>query len=184
MEILDTFIEGVRVIRPKRWADERGFFSEVFRADILAAHQVAHDWKQDNHALSKARGTIRGLHFQTLPHVQAKLIRVVRGAVYDVAVDLRVGSPTYGQHVSIELSAANWTQLYVPPGFAHGFCTLEADTEVVYKVSGEYDARSERGLRWDDAALKIQWPVSAELIFLNQRDREWPDFSNLESPFV
>lgn len=183
MKIIATSVEGVRIIQPKRWNDDRGFFSEVFRADVLAAHGIIHEWWQDNHSLSRARGVIRGLHFQIPPHDQAKLIRVVRGSIFDVAVDLRKASPTFGGHIAVELSAENWTQLYIPPGLAHGFCTLEADTEVAYKVAGRYDPGLERGLRWNAPDLNINWPIAVESAVVNERDRNWPAFSDFDSPF-
>ena len=132
MRILDTAIDAVKIIEPKKFADSRGFFSEVHKSAALAAAGLELNFVQDNHSLSRAKGTIRGLHFQTAPFAQDKLVRVLRGAVLDVAVDLRRSSPTFGRHVAVELSAENWRQLLVPIGFAHAFCTLEPDTEVFY----------------------------------------------------
>jgi dTDP-4-dehydrorhamnose 3,5-epimerase len=153
MRVETTAIEGVLKIIPAKLGDERGFFSEVFRRDLLEGAGVADDWIQDNHAFSAARGVVRGLHFQAPPFAQAKLIRVLRGAIYDVAVDIRSGSPTFGRHVAAELSAANWAQLYVPAGFAHGYCTLSDDTEVMYKVSAPYNKQSEGGVLWSDPEM-------------------------------
>jgi dTDP-4-dehydrorhamnose 3,5-epimerase len=183
MDVLPTAIDGVLLLRPKKFGDERGFFSETFRRDILHAQGVADDWVQDNHSHSAAKGVVRGLHFQAPPAAQAKLVRVVRGAIFDVAVDIREGSPTWGRHVGVELSAANWLQLYVPTGFAHGFCTLQADTEVLYKVSAPYRPELEGGLLWCDPALQINWPIAPEDARLNDRDRAWPALSALRSPF-
>ncbi len=184
MDLDETAIEGVLVVRPRRFSDERGFFSEVFRQDMLATHGIAHEWTQDNHSLSRTKGVVRGLHFQAPPMAQAKLVRVVRGSIFDVAVDLRVGSVSYGKHVGVELSAANWTQLYIPAGFAHGFCAQEDNTEVLYKVAGPYDPASEGGLRWDDPDLAIAWPVAPSRAIMNDRDRTWPPFADFASPFV
>ena len=135
---------------------------------------------QDNHSLSAAAGTIRGLHFQIAPHAQAKLVRVVRGRVLDVAVDLRRSSPTFGRHFAVELSADNWAQLFVPVGFAHGFCTLTEDVEVLYKVSELYSPAHDRGLAWDDPDLAIAWPVAAPSAVLSDKDRRWPRLRDLE----
>ena len=183
MRIENTSIEGVLKITPSKFGDERGFFSEVFRRDLLESAGVTADWMQDNHAFSASRGVVRGLHFQAPPFAQAKLIRVVRGAIYDVAVDIRVGSTTYGRHVAVELSAANWAQLYVPAGFAHGYCTLSEDTEVTYKVSAPYNKQLEGGLLWSDPELAINWPVSADSATCNERDGAWPTLRDLKAPF-
>ena len=128
LEIRKLGLDGVLEITPKRFGDDRGFFSETYNSATLAAAGIGETFVQDNHALSRARGVLRGLHFQTEPHAQGKLVRVARGAIFDVAVDIRRGSPTFGRHVSATLSAENWAQLWVPPGFAHAYCTLEADT--------------------------------------------------------
>jgi dTDP-4-dehydrorhamnose 3,5-epimerase len=181
VEVISTEIPDVKIIRPKRFADSRGFFSEVFKSEVLKAHGVDLSWVQDNHSFSTGKGVIRGLHFQTRPFEQAKLVRVVRGAIFDVAVDLRVGSPTHGRHVAVELSADNWDQLYVPTGFAHGFATLTESTEVLYKVSAPYSPAHEGGLMWDDPDLAIRWPVSSEGVRLSERDAKWPAFRNLSS---
>lgn len=183
MEVDRTAIADVLVIRPKKFGDERGFFSEVFKNDVLKASGVDVPWVQDNHSFSAARGVVRGLHFQSEPFAQAKLLRVVRGAILDVAVDLRRGSPTYGRHVAVELSAENWAQLYVPIGFAHGFCTLVENTEVLYKVTAPYAPIHEGGLVWNDPALGIAWPISAAEATVNARDQSWPGFSEFETPF-
>ena len=177
-----TPLEGVLIITPDKFGDERGFFSETYNAPALAAHGVRHTFSQDNHSFSATPGTLRGLHFQREPTAQTKLVRVTRGAVLDVAVDIRTGSPTYGQHIAAELSAKNWKQLLVPAGFAHGFCTIEPDTEFLYKVDAPYSPGDEGGLRWDDPDLGIQWPSVAGAV-LSQRDTEWAPFAGFESPF-
>lgn len=183
MEITRAAIPDVLIIKPKKHGDHRGFFSETFKSAALRAHGVMLDWVQDNHSFSAARGVVRGLHFQRTPKAQAKLLRVTRGAIFDVAVDARKTSPTYGQHVAVELSADNWAQLYVPIGFAHGFCTLTENTEVLYKVSAEYGPAEEGGLLWNDPDLGIDWPISAEHATLSARDLEWPRFRDFVSPF-
>jgi dTDP-4-dehydrorhamnose 3,5-epimerase len=183
MQVERTAIPGLLVITPKKHGDSRGFFSETFRADALADAGVSQDWVQDNHSLSGRRGVVRGLHYQTAPFVQAKLVRVIRGAILDVAVDIRLGSPTYGRHFAIELSADNWKQVYVPGGFAHGFETLSDTTEVLYKVTAPYSPANEGGLRWDDPSLDIDWTISPEEAALSQRDQEWPAFAKFDSPF-
>jgi dTDP-4-dehydrorhamnose 3,5-epimerase len=176
-------LPGVRVLSPVRHRDERGFFSEVWREDTLAREGISCRFVQENHARSAASGTVRGLHFQIGRAAQAKLIRCSRGSVFDVAVDIRHGSPTFGRHFATVLSEENWKQLYVPAGFAHGYCTLEPDTEVIYKVSAYYDPQAERGLAWDDPELAIAWPVSGAAAILTQRDRQWPRLAELGGCF-
>lgn len=180
MQIEETSIPGVLIVKPARFGDERGFFSEVFRNDVLCTHGVDLPWIQDNHSYSAARGVVRGLHFQNAPFAQAKLVRVVRGAIFDVAVDIRRASPTFGKHIAIELSAANWAQLFIPHGFAHGFCTLSENTEVLYKVTAPYAPSHEGGLRWNDPALAIDWPTSVGETTLNERDASWPLLRDLQ----
>ena len=169
-------------IRPDRHEDERGFFSETYNRRALADAGVEEEFVQDNHSLSGPQGTLRGLHFQAPPAAQAKVVRVVRGVILDVAVDIRVGSPSFGQHVCCELSARKWNQIYIPKGFAHGFCTLEPDTEVIYKVSDYYAPEHDRGLLWSDPALGIKWPVSEPL--LSEKDRSHPLLRELPDYFV
>jgi len=184
MKIEDAGLPGLKLLTPKRIDDGRGFFSETYRHDALAEHGIDIAFVQDNHSLSLVAGVVRGLHFQSAPCAQAKLVRVVRGAILDVAVDIRRGSPTYGRHVAIELSAENWQQLFVPVGFAHGFCTLSEQTEVIYKVSEYYSAMDDRGLLWNDPALGIYWPVTADKAVLSERDRKHPTLADLASPFA
>ncbi len=181
MQIEDAGIAGLKIMMPARFGDERGFFSEVFNARAFA--QISDlSFVQDNHSWSAKRGTIRGLHYQIPPHAQGKLIRVTRGRVFDVAVDLRRSSTTFGRHVAVELSAENWRQLWVPPGFAHGFCTLEPNCEVLYKVTDYYAPACELGLAFDDPALAIAWPVEAGEAILSAKDRRQPFLADL--PFV
>jgi len=181
----ETFnIVGPLLILPKKHSDERGFFSEIFRKDFFEKTIGSIDFIQENHSYSAKSGTVRGLHFQIAPTTQAKLVRVVHGAILDVAVDLRKSSPTYGQHVSSTLSAKNFALLYVPIGFAHGFCTLEPDSEVVYKVSNYYDRSTEKGLAWNDPALNIAWPVGASEAVLSEKDRDYPPLSKLGTWFA
>lgn len=183
MRVQTTALTGVLIVEPQRRGDARGFFSEVFKASALAAHGIAHEWAQDNHVRTEKRGVVRGLHFQAPPHAQAKLVRVTRGAVLDVAVDIRRDSPTYGAHVAEELSAENWRQLYVPAGMAHGYCTLSEDAEVLYKTSAEYAPQAEMGLLWNDPELDIAWPACADPTLLKDADLAWPKLRDLVSPF-
>ena len=184
MLVEDTAIAGVKIITPRKHGDHRGYFSEVYRRDALAGAGLSLDFVQDNHSLSAQVGTLRGLHFQAPPFAQDKLVRVLRGAILDVAVDLRASSPTFGRHVAVELSAANWRQLLVPIGFAHGFCTLETDTEVFYKVTNYYSAAHDLGLAWDDKALAIAWPVDVRSAVLSDKDRRLPALKDLPSVFA
>lgn len=174
MQVIDTLIADVKLIRPVRHEDHRGFFSEVFSERVLRAAGIEVAMVQDNHSLSRRRGTVRGLHFQVPPHAQAKLVRVVRGAILDVAVDLRDGSPSFGRHVAAVLDAGSGCQIFIPEGFAHGFCTLEPDTEIVYKVSAYYAPSHDRGVRWNDPALGIDWPDFADEALMSARDRALP----------
>ena len=181
MDVEATAIADVKIITPRRFGDHRGFFSEVYNKRALAEAGIELEFVQDNHSLSAEVGTVRGLHFQTPPMAQDKLVRVTRGAVLDVAVDVRTGSPTYGKHVAVELSAENWRQLLVPIGFAHGFCTLEPDTEVMYKVTNYYSAEHDGGVAWDDPALGIEWPVKDAV--LSEKDRGLPRLADLGDVF-
>jgi dTDP-4-dehydrorhamnose 3,5-epimerase len=182
MIVEDTDIADVKLIMPRKHGDNRGFFSEVYRQDVLAKAGLHLQFVQDNHSLSAQVGTLRGLHFQAPPFGQDKLVRVLRGAIIDVAVDLRASSPTFGKHVAVELSAANWRQLLVPIGFAHGFCTLEPDTEVFYKVTNYYSAAHDMGLAWDDPALAIEWPVDGQSAVLSDKDRRHPVLKDFLPP--
>ncbi len=174
MKIERLSIPDVILVTPPRFGDSRGFFSEVFSAPRLAEAGIDLPFMQDNQSLSVAKGTVRGLHCQVAPFVQGKLVRVIRGAIWDVAIDARVGSLTYGQHAAATLSAENWAQLWVPPGFLHGFCTLEPDTEVIYKVTAGYDRASERGVLWSDPTLALPWPVAPHEAVLSEKDTVLP----------
>jgi dTDP-4-dehydrorhamnose 3,5-epimerase len=180
MEIQKTNIEGLIVIQPKIWKDERGYFFESFRQDDFSKLNIDVHFVQDNQSLSQ-KGTIRGLHYQTSPFEQGKLVRVVQGRVLDVALDIRKNSPTYGQYFAIELSAENQTQFFVPPGFAHGFSTLEDNTIFCYKCTNYYSKANEGGVRFDDPALGIDWKV--EGLYVSDKDRELPLFADFVSPF-
>ncbi len=184
MDVQRFDIEGPLLIIPERIADDRGLFSETFRRDVLACHGFDREFVQENHSLSRRIGTVRGLHFQIAPRAQDKLVRVVRGAILDVVVDIRHGSPTHGRHLAVELSAENWRQLLVPAGFAHGFCTLQPNTEVVYKLTDHYAPEYERGLAWNDPALAIDWPVDPSNAVLSERDRRHPFLSALPEYFT
>ncbi len=177
-------IPAVILVRPRRFGDSRGFFSETWNAARYEAAGITGPFVQDNHSLSAQIGTVRGLHCQIGESAQGKLVRVVRGAIWDVAIDMRVGSPTYRQHAAAELSAANGAQLWIPAGFLHGFCTLERDTEVVYKVShGYYDPAAERGVIWNDPDLALPWPVVADAATLSAKDAKLPRLAECESWF-
>jgi dTDP-4-dehydrorhamnose 3,5-epimerase len=183
VNIEPTAIADVKIVTPKRHGDSRGFFSETFNHRDFAAAGIDATFVQDNHSLSGPVGTVRGLHFQSAPFAQDKLVRVVRGRILDVAVDLRRSSPTYGRHVAVELSAENWRQLWVPIGFAHGFCTLEPDTEVIYKVTNYYSAANDLGMRWDDPDLGIAWPIASDQASLSPKDAAQPAFASLPTIF-
>lgn len=184
MEVTPTAIPEVRIVKPRRFGDNRGYFCETYNSRTFSAAGFDMVFVQDNHSLSTARGTVRGLHFQLPPFAQDKLVRVGRGAVLDVAVDIRRGSPTYGQSVSVVLSADEGNQLFIPAGFAHGFCTLEADVELLYKVTNYYSAAHDRGLLWNDPDLGIDWPVTAAEARLSGKDVTWPRLRDLAEAFT
>ncbi len=174
MKVEPTQLPDVKIIIPDRFADARGFFSETYSRTRLARAGIDLTFVQDNHSLSVHPGVVRGLHYQLPPFAQDKLVRVIRGSIFDVAVDLRRSSPTFGRHVSFVLSAENARQALVPVGFAHGFCTLEPDTEVLYKVSADYAPDCERGIRWNDPALAIDWPVDPAAAVVSAKDAANP----------
>lgn len=181
MNISKLSIDGLLLIEPTKIGDARGFFSETFRADRFETAAGPHAFVQDNQSRSAARGTIRGLHYQKAPRAQGKLVRVISGAILDVAVDIRAGSPTFGQHVTVELSAENWRQLWVPPGFLHGFCTLADDTEVIYKVTDYYSREHDAGVLWNDPDIGVQWPVTEGEATLSDKDRAAPLLREIRS---
>jgi dTDP-4-dehydrorhamnose 3,5-epimerase len=174
MHVQELEIASVKLLTPKRFEDRRGFFSEVYNAKSLRDAGIDDVFVQDNVSLSTDVGTIRGLHFQRPPFAQAKLVRVARGRILDVAVDVRRASPTYGRHVAAELSSENWAQLYIPVGFAHAFCTLEPDTEVTYKVSNYYAPQADAGILWSDSDLAIAWPVAPGRAMVSEKDARLP----------
>lgn len=176
-------IADIKIIGVDKFADQRGFFSEIYSRRAFADKGLDFHFVQDNHAFSADRGTLRGLHFQSPPFAQAKLVRVTRGRVLDVAVDLRRASPTFGRHSAIELSAQNWKQVLIPVGFAHGYLTLEPDTEVLYKVTDYYAPAHEHGLAWDDPALAIDWRIERGRVILADKDRAHPRLADLPGYF-
>ena len=180
MNIELTSLPGVMVLTPVRHGDARGFFSESWNKARLAEHGLNPEFVQDNHSMSGAVGTLRGLHFQAPPYAQGKLVRCGRGAFYDVAVDIRRGSPSYGQWVGVELSFENGKQLWVPEGFAHGFVTLQPDTEICYKCTNYYNGAADGGVRWDSCG--IDWPLHGEPI-LSGKDEVAPALAEFDSPF-
>ena len=183
IEVRRLELDGVVELRPPRFGDERGFFSEVWNRQRMAELGFDIDFVQDNHSFSAAKGVLRGLHFQLPPAAQDKLVRVTRGAVFDVAVDLRTASPTFGRWTGLELSAELWNQLLVPRGFAHGFLTLTEDVEVQYKVSAPYSAQLERSVRYDDPDIGIEWPEVRIPLTVSQKDRDAPRLSAVETGF-
>ncbi len=183
MQIKPLAIPDVLMITPARFADSRGWFSETWNEACLARAGLVRHFVQDNHSYSYKPGTIRGLHCQVHPHVQGKLVRCVRGAIWDVAVDARRGSAHYGQFAAAELSAANGAQLWIPEGFLHGFCTLAYDTEVFYKVTSSYDRLAERGVIWNDPDLAIPWPTTPEVAVVSEKDAIMPRLAELPDYF-
>ncbi len=182
---IDTFaIQGPLLIQPTKIGDHRGFFSETFRADRFDEAAGPVRFVQDNQSLSATKGTIRGLHYQKEPRAQGKLVRVTRGAILDVAVDIRTGSATYGQYVAVELSAENWQQLWIPPGFLHGFATLTNDCEVLYKVTDYYSREHDAGVRWNDPAIGVPWPFTEDEAVLSEKDKTAPLLSQIGTPFI
>ena len=184
MEVSKTSLSGVLVLVPARHGDARGFFSESWNRRTLEACGVSLDFVQDNHSLSAKRGTVRGLHYQAPPHAQDKLVRCGRGALLDVAVDIRRGSPTFGQWVAEELSAENGRQLLVPKGFAHGFVTLCDDTEIIYKCTDYYAPDCDRAIRFDDPEIGVDWGTSSAQATLSEKDRNAPMLIDADLPFV
>jgi dTDP-4-dehydrorhamnose 3,5-epimerase len=183
MEVSPTAIPDVKLIRTRIFRDPRGLFSETYNKLVWAQAGIELEFVQENRSLSVEKGVVRGLHFQVPPFQQDKLIRVVRGAVLDVAVDLRRRSSTFGKHVSLILSAEEWNQLLVPVGFAHGFCTLQPNTDVIYKVTQYYSPAHDRGILWNDPQLGIEWPVTGSEALLSEKDRKLPRFADCRDFF-
>lgn len=183
MQIQPLAIPDVLLITPRRFADKRGFFSETFNERAWSDAGLDAQFVQDNHAYSVEKGVVRGLHFQLPPAAQGKLVRVTRGAIRDVAVDIRRASPSFGQHVSAVISAENWTQIWVPPGFAHGYVTLKEHTEVIYKVTNLYAPTLDRGILWNDPALAIDWGIGQDLAILSEKDRNQPRLAEVADLF-
>ena len=176
-------LEDVLLIRTKRFEDPRGYFMETWSQDAFRQLGLKATFVQDNQSLSVQRGTVRGLHFQTPPYAQAKLVRVLQGSVFDVAVDLRVGSPDYGKWCGVTLSAAGAEQLYVPKGFAHGFVTLEPDTVIAYRVDAPYAPTCDAGIHWNDPAIAVRWPLDPAEAVLSAKDAALPQLASFASPF-
>ncbi|MEQ8327936.1 MAG: dTDP-4-dehydrorhamnose 3,5-epimerase [Parvibaculum sp.] len=184
IDIEETAIPGVRILKPRRFGDARGYFSETFNRRALAAVGIDIEFIQDNESLSAASGTVRALHFQAPDFAQTKLVRVLTGAVLDVAVDIRRGSPTFGQHVAVTLNAEDGRQLLVPKGFAHGFCTLVPNTCVFYKVDMYYSQSHDTGIIWNDPDIEIDWPVTPDKATLSEKDLRLPRLAEMTAPFV
>lgn len=183
METTPLGIEGLFVLEPDRSADDHGSYSVFHDERELAGLGVALPIVQEHASRYRLRHTVRGLHFQRPPHAQTKIVRVTRGRIWDVCVDIRVGSPTWGRHAAVELAAGDWRQVHVPPGFAHGFCTLEPDTEVAFRLSDFNDRALAAGLRWNDPALGLAWPCGDTPAWVYPVDQSWPLLAALQSPF-
>lgn len=182
MKIIETKLPGVKLLEPNVFGDHRGFFTESYNEQVAHANGIQHAFIQDNHSLSVEPGVLRGMHYQLSPKAQTKLVRVTAGAIYDVVIDIRKGSPTFGQWQGFILSAANKRQLLVPQGFAHGFCTLVPNCEVQYKVDALYSPEHDRGIAWNDPALAIDWPTSNPI--LSDKDGKHPVLADAEINFV
>jgi dTDP-4-dehydrorhamnose 3,5-epimerase len=180
IDVTPLALREVFEVTPKKFGDDRGFFSETYNRERFTEAGIGHEFVQDNHSYSAAKGVLRGLHYQLAPRAQDKLVRVVKGSILDVAVDIRKSSPSFGKWVSLVVSAGKWNQILVPKGFAHGFVTLEPDTEVVYKVTDLYSPEHDRSIRFDDPAIGIEWPVPAGEIQLSEKDRKAPLLADAE----
>lgn len=180
MQVRSLGLDGVLEISPRKFGDDRGFFSETYNAKSFAEAGIDLTCVQDNHSYSAAKGVVRGLHYQLPPFAQDKLVRVTRGAILDVAVDIRKSSPTFGKWVALEVSAEKWNQILVPKGFAHGFITLVENTEVIYKVTEYYSPEHDRSIRFDDPAIGIDWPISSSSVQLSDKDQKAPLFADAE----
>ncbi|MGP0061320.1 MAG: dTDP-4-dehydrorhamnose 3,5-epimerase [Beijerinckiaceae bacterium] len=179
MDAKSFALAGPLLLKPRKFGDARGFFSEVYNQQVFDSLVGEVRFVQDNHSLSAMPGTIRGLHFQARPKAQGKLVWVVQGAIFDVALDIRRSSPTYGQYVSAVLSAENWCQLWIPIGFAHGFCTTEPNTQVIYKVTEFYSGADDKGIAWNDPDINIEWPVDPAKAVLSEKDQAHPRLADL-----
>ncbi|ERI12791.1 dTDP-4-dehydrorhamnose 3,5-epimerase [Ochrobactrum sp. MC-1LL] len=180
MEVRSLGLDGVFEIIPRKFGDDRGFFSETYNANSFAEAGIDLQFVQDNHSFSAAKGVVRGLHYQLPTRAQDKLVRVIRGAILDVAVDIRKSSPTFGKWVALEVSAEKWNQILVPKGFAHGFMTLVENTEVIYKVTEYYSPEHDRSIRFDDPAIGIEWPLPSSGVQLSDKDQKAPLFADAE----
>ncbi|WP_139975432.1 dTDP-4-dehydrorhamnose 3,5-epimerase [Ochrobactrum sp. CGA5] len=180
MQIRPLGLNGVFEICPRKFGDDRGFFSEIYNAKAFTEAGIDLNFVQDNHSFSAAKGVVRGLHYQLPPFAQDKLVRVTRGAILDVAVDIRKSSPTFGKWVALEVSAEKWNQILVPKGFAHGFMTLIENTEVIYKVTNYYSPEHDRSIRFDDPAIGIDWPTASSGVQLSDKDQKAPLFADAE----
>jgi dTDP-4-dehydrorhamnose 3,5-epimerase len=184
MQLKELDIPGVKILTPTRHRDGRGFFSEIYNVPEMVRLGIRFDFVQENYSFSERKYTVRGLHAQSPPFAQSKLVQVLTGAILDVAVDLRRGSPWYGKFVAAELSAENWSQILIPAGFAHGFCTLTPDTAVIYKVTAPYSAKNDGGILWNDRALSIPWPATVATASVSDKDRHLPVLADYDSPFI
>ncbi len=182
MNITESTIPDVKLIQPHRHVDSRGWLAETWRRSELVAAGINLDWAQENLVYSAAPATLRGFHFQAPPQAQGKFILVLRGAIFDVAVDIRRGSPYFGRHVAMTIGDERPAQIWIPAGFAHAYLTLKPDTQILYRVTAPYAPESERGFRWDDPSLAVDWPMAGKIL-LNDRDKALPPFSTLISPF-
>jgi len=183
LEVRALDIPDIKIISPKKHGDARGFFSETYSKRDFAEAGIHLDFVQDNHSLSPQVGTLRGLHYQGHPFAQDKLVRVVSGRILDVAVDVRRNSPTFGKWVAAEISAGEWNQILIPIGFAHGICTLEPDTQLIYKVTNYYAPQHDFGIRWNDQDLNIKWPFPDDRLILSEKDSKQPFFKNVSNWF-
>jgi len=184
MQIEKTALEGVLVLTPRRFGDHRGFFAESWNRRTLAQHGIEYEFVQDNHSLSREVNTVRGLHFQAPPHAQAKLVRCGRGALFDVAVDIRRNSPGYGRWIGVELTAENGRQLLIPEGFLHGFVTRSPDTEIIYKCTDYYAPDCDGAVRFDDPEIGIDWGIDPDTAILSEKDAAAPQLRDFETPFI
>lgn len=183
MRVEETALPDVRILHLRPHGDARGLFVETYDRALFARHGIAEEFVQDAVSRSSRPGVVRGLHFQAPPCAQAKLVRATHGRIFDVVVDLRRGRPSFGRHMAIELVADDWRWLYIPAGFAHGFCALSADVEIAYKLSAPYSPDRQRGLLWNDPALGIAWPTGGAEAILTERDKAWPTLKDLPAAF-